>query len=607
MSILTQVSSSFLACGLIRLPAPPTLTEKIHKLGTTLQIVPLKDYGYFFFTAPPYADLAENDDGLVIKLGQVRASDELTSASTTLDRGLVTPFNVQHNDIHGNALLICFNKHEPLLCAYKSPLSIPQLYFWTGEGCTLFTNNLGLMTQLLDDPQLNPEALPLHFLFRSVPGRQTYLKDVYRLGSGEVLNWRKEILSIDLRRSLRAFSEGNGYEPVEPESVNRFYEQLREMIGVYLKGLSVDGHRSATLLSGGIDSSLLQMAVKAHFTLRPNPLSFSYTSDAPSFAPEIENAKAASRFLGSEHSFIHVSTTDYPDLLVAAIEALGQPPHHEQTPYYIAVARYASANQEGVRYLLGGEGADALHGMEIGRDIYRAEKYLHWPQPLLRLLGTVLDPVWQSKAYGARRAADVIPHLNDYDSIWHPMNVMSVYTDWEILPRCFDIQVIREALAYRRELEKQQFDSSSLIERVHALHLLTDTCDSIALWQQLGLAYGQEIVYPYLDDAVVTMSMAFDPQRRFFLSNRTKPVLKLILEQKGADAIVNKPKYGGGWGNDLPDWMRQGVLRDMVQAIQRPAFMERADFQRKIEHPDWFTWNLLTMDLFNKHVLAHSR
>jgi asparagine synthetase B (glutamine-hydrolysing) len=349
------------------------------------------------------------------------------------------------------------------------------------------------------------------------------------------------------------------------------------------------------------------MAVKTHFTSLPSPLSFSYTSDAPSFAPEIENARVASRFLGSEHSFIPVSMTDYPDLLVAAIEALGQPPHHEQTPYYIAVARYASANQEGVRYLLGGEGADALHGMEIGRDIYRAENYRRWPVSLLRLLGTVLDPIWQSKAYGARRAADLIPHLNDYDSIWHPMNVMSVYTDWKVLHRCFDTLVIREALAYRRELEKQQFDSSSLIEKVHALHLLTDTCDSIALWQQLGLAYGQEIVYPYLDDALVATSMAFDPQKRFFLDGRTKPVLKLILEQQGAHVIVNKPKYGGGWGNDLPDWMRQGVLRDMVQAIQRPAFMERADFQRKIEHPDWFTWNLLTMDLFNKHVLTHGR
>ena len=596
-----------MACGLVRSPAPPKLTEKIDNLDVTLRIVPLDGYGYFFFTAPPYADLAENADGLAIKLGQVHAGDELISASTILDRGLITPFNVQHDDIHGNSVLICFDKHEPQFCVYKSPLSIPQLFYWTSEGCILCTNNLSLMSQLLDDPQLNPDALPLHFLFRSVPGRKTYLKDVYRLGSGEVLNWKDDKITIDLRRSLRAFSTVNGYQAVEPAGANSFYRQWSRTIGVYLKGLSNKGHRSGTLLSGGIDSSLLQMAIKAHFSSQPNPLSFSYTSDAPSFTPEIENASVASKFLGSEHSFIHVSMMDYPDLLIAAIEALGQPPHHEQTPYYIAVARYVSENEEGVRYLFGGEGADALHGMEIGRDIYRAEKYRRWPESFLRLLGTALDPVWQSKAYGARRAANLIPHLNDYDSIWHPMNMMSVYTDWELLQRSFDSMVIREALAYRRELEKEQFNSSNLNEKVHALHLLTDTCDSITLWQQLGLAYGQEIVYPYLDDAVVATSMKFDPQRRFFFDNRTKPVLKLILEQEGAHVIVNKPKYGGGWGNDLPDWMRKGVLQDMVQAIKRPAFMNRADFQHKIENPDWFTWNLLTMDLFKKHVLARPR
>jgi hypothetical protein len=45
------------------------------------------------------------------------------------------------------------------------------------------------------------------------------------------------------------------------------------------------------------------------------------------------------------------------------------------------------------------------------------------------------------------------------------------------------------------------------------------------------------------------------------------------------------------------------VLHDMVRAIRRPAFIERSDFERKLERPDWFTWNLLTLDLFEKHVL----
>jgi hypothetical protein len=49
--------------------------------------------------------------------------------------------------------------------------------------------------------------------------------------------------------------------------------------------------------------------------------------------------------------------------------------------------------------------------------------------------------------------------------------------------------------------------------------------------------------------------------------------------------------------------MRSGDLRELVQEIKRPGFMEPGDFKQKIENPDWFTWNLLTLDLFQKLVL----
>ena len=41
----------------------------------------------------------------------------------------------------------------------------------------------------------------------------------------------------------------------------------------------------------------------------------------------------------------------------------------------------------------------------------------------------------------------------------------------------------------------------------------------------------------------------------------------------------------------------------MVQEIERPGFITRADFEQKIRQPDWFTWNMLTLDLFKKYVL----
>jgi hypothetical protein len=52
--------------------------------------------------------------------------------------------------------------------------------------------------------------------------------------------------------------------------------------------------------------------------------------------------------------------------------------------------------------------------------------------------------------------------------------------------------------------------------------------------------------------------------------------------------------------------MRDGELSEMVHEIERPGFLSQDDFQMKIEDPDWFTWNLLNLDLFKKYVLNGS-
>lgn len=41
---------------------------------------------------------------------------------------------------------------------------------------------------------------------------------------------------------------------------------------------------------------------------------------------------------------------------------------------------------------------------------------------------------------------------------------------------------------------------------------------------------------------------------------------------------------------------------DMVRTIDRPGFMDRDDFENKLQNPDWFTWNLLTLDVFKKSI-----
>jgi hypothetical protein len=43
-------------------------------------------------------------------------------------------------------------------------------------------------------------------------------------------------------------------------------------------------------------------------------------------------------------------------------------------------------------------------------------------------------------------------------------------------------------------------------------------------------------------------------------------------------------------------------MQDMVRGIDRPGFIDPVEFENKLQNPDWFTWGLLTLDVFKKSI-----
>jgi hypothetical protein len=84
-----------------------------------------------------------------------------------------------------------------------------------------------------------------------------------------------------------------------------------------------------------------------------------------------------------------------------------------------------------------------------------------------------------------------------------------------------------------------------------------------------------------------------------------KPLLRQVLERYApAAAPVNRQQKGFSvFNEDVYRWMKNGVLRQMVQAIDRPAFLSMTDYRKVLDHPREFAWRLLTLDIFQKEVL----
>jgi hypothetical protein len=115
-----------------------------------------------------------------------------------------------------------------------------------------------------------------------------------------------------------------------------------------------------------------------------------------------------------------------------------------------------------------------------------------------------------------------------------------------------------------------------------------------------------EIVAPYLDSEFVRSTLAFDPRIRYYAMGHNKWLPRYLVEKRVSNGtqLTRKSKRAGGFDIELRKWMKSGVLREMVDGVDRPGFMSVADFEQTKDNPDWFTWNLLTLDVFQKRVLG---
>lgn len=573
------------------------------RLGVTPRSLPVGDRGHLFFYTS-YGDVAESDEAIILKLGFARSPTKSPlSAQQLLDQKIVTPKFANPDALRGNALVVCFSKTLPLFSAFKTLCAIPQLYYWVSDDGIICSDRLRCIVSLMQRAELNSDALPMHFLFRSAVGSSTYIRNVQRLLPGQFFKWKDGDLSVNLIKDLSFADSDISFPRADARSLNILYESLRDVIGDYVAQAKATGQNVANLLSGGVDSSLIQFVLNQKSPAR----SFSFAARASSFEFEIEYARQASRFFHTEHTFVEFGPEDYPGLLARTIDALAQPPVLATEPSMLAVTEFVDTANLPIRFFFSGQGADALFGLEGAKKL-KGLKYLSRipaAATVLRGIGTFLKPFTASSRQ-LLKGAEILAHADNPQAYVSPLNTLAVYTDIERLRQCFGDQALRAALEYRRELAAQYRKSNHYLEQGYVMDLVTDAYEVDVQRHQLFLAHHQEQLHPFFDEDILRVGMAFHPDVRYIKGFRTKYLLKDILEQQTGSATAQKPKGFSIFDDDLFNWMQSGPLRQWVDDIQLPGFIGRADYESLIQQPDYFLWGLLLLDIFQKRILSQS-
>jgi asparagine synthetase B (glutamine-hydrolysing) len=568
----------------------------------------------FYYTN--HGEIQETDESICLKLGFLRSSDGTSLVIDQNNEQKLNPHDFENGPISGNGYLIRFHKLEPRFTIFMTFMATSQVYHMLWEGGVLCSTDVRVLLKISDEIRLNEKAVPLHLIYRSVPGPMTHFKDVFRVFPGEIIAWRNGALETRHLRNMCSTTDKPAYDHLDDTVYEEYFEKLSGIMNSYVREIERSNGRMANQLSGGVDSAVLQLLLERQTPRDQAPPTFSYAWEADSFQFEVGYARLASELLGTKHTSLDIKNEDYADLLVRAVEALGQPNvHAEHVPGQLALAEFLAADYPELHYVFTGLGADVLHGIGRANPVGSSDRHQDFPghyalREFYKLLAVpihekglgglrdVLRFVFTPDAYGfLRTAAGLLDAASEVDI---------PYTSLETVRHFLGDQVLLDSLERAHRLTEETLTSHTSAERVHDIATINDGYDAAAASQTLFSASRRVLIPFYFDQEVIRLVKSVSPEVRYIRNGEVKPILKSILRRKSLDRIVHQKKGASGFHRDLQSWMMNGPLREMVHSIERPGFIGQRDFTRLIENRYPFgydlVWPLLIYDIFRKHV-----
>jgi asparagine synthase (glutamine-hydrolysing) len=496
--------------------------------------------------------------------------------------------------LEGSFTFLLLDGESGRVCIHRNLVHNGNTFYASRSGSVLFASNLADLTASLPDaPHPDLDVLPLFFLFRYVPGPQTLFLGVNRLMPGARLQADSSNTRVRLVETIGALRgpRDNLGDPVE---------RLDGLLAV----LASESHRRkdavGVMLSGGVDSTLLQAHWNGAWSGEPPPPSYCVALDHPSTVEDSNYARSAATALGSQLSFV-VAAEPYAKYLVEAITATGEPPNHVQAVYFLQLAKVMAG--AGLSQGVCGEAADGIFGMASANYLQNA-----WLLRCLIPLGG-LRRAAERMAVGERlervryylRLAD---RLYDFTFLEHPVNRQAVFADWPSVTACFGDAAVADALTERRRIFEDYAVGESPLERLHAANFFTSSVDSAAFWTTMFHCHRMDLLCPFLDSRMLRFAVNLHPRVRFPF-RRPKALLRRTLARHVPRSYAFRNKRG--FGQPIFEWLAPGgQLRALVDDMDHYDFVPKDVLARAQERPNWFLYALLCYDLWHKKHIRRS-
>ena len=393
--------------------------------------------------------------------------------------------------------------------------------------------------------ELDEEAIRLYLALGYVPGPQTIIKGVSKLGPGERLVYEAGRIEVERWWDLVAA------DPAYGVSARGAADELR--------GLLIDAVRAqreadvpvGVLLSGGVDSAGIA-ALMAHGDDARRVRTFTVGFADDDF-DERGPARAVARALGTDHTEIEVASPNL-DGLLEVFASLDEPIADQAAlPTYL-IAREARRH---VAVVLTGEGSDELFG---GYPRYRwtaaSNAAAHIPAAMRAAMRGAISAV----APGRSRHADLLLHPGS--PLARRLDWVGIMATWQVDRLTGSSGTASLALGRLAAIAGHyEADGVELDMLLDARTWLVE--DVLTKADRMTMAHSLEGRAPYLDQRVVEFATALPAALRL-RGREGKPLLRAALRGILPEAVLQRPKQA--FRVPVDRWL-QSALHDHLSEL----------------------------------------
>ncbi len=484
----------------------------------------------------------EFDDLLIVFNGEIYNYKELikTKSDTEVLIRLYQKYKKGFLKLLNGAFSFCIydKKLDQFFCA-RDRYGKKPFYYYYKERKFIFSSSIKTILKILGStPKLNKVALSQYLQYFTPLAPNTFYTDINKLDKASYLLLKDEKIEI------KKYYKINTYKSIKDEATA--LKTIEELLLDSVEKRLISDVEVGTLLSGGIDSSLLSTIYAKNFQKKIHTFSIGYKTHEK--YSELPFANLVARDIGSNHTAIELGQKEYIESLDEVLESLEEP---HADPAAIPLFHLTSEiKRQGIKTVLSGEGSDELF---LGYDNYQKFlNYYNFEKTLSTEQYQFLDGIigaLQTNTKESEYLKRVVKKQNIYNSFGE------IYTDTQRK------RLLKKVATYKSETPKSDpVDWMSYIDlKIWLGEALLSKVDKMCM------AHSIENRNPFLDYRLV--DTVFLIESKLKVGDTNKYLLKKIASKYIPKEIINRPKKG--FNSPFNEWLFSEYREKLIEDIQK--------------------------------------